>query len=158
MGKTKKLPIFPKPQSDNLFITNSQWVIPISLSSVKQVATFLLKDCKEKIMALHFVGEKKISTLHNLYFDDPTVTDCITFPYEDPLFLGEVYLCPQLALRYVKKHGGDLYKELTLYLVHGYLHLMGMEDQTLEGKREMRLNEEKWMKALAKKNLMVKPK
>ncbi len=108
-------------------------------------------------MTLHFVGEKKISRLHATYFNDSSVTDCITFPFDDPVFLGEIFVCPQTALKYVKKQGGDLYEEITLYVIHGFLHLIGLEDQTAEGKKKMRLQEKKWLRALAKNSLRVTP-
>lgn len=155
MAKTQKLPAFPKPQFDNLIVSNSQRTIAISLPSARKVTQFLLQRSGEKGMALHFVGKKKISSLHEQFFNDPSPTDCITFPIHEPDFLGEVFVCPQVALEYVTAHGGDLYQEITLYVVHGFSHLLGLDDLTPEDRKQMRAEERKWLTALAKNNLGI---
>ena len=151
MGKTRKSPAFPKPQ-----LTNTQRKIAISLASAKQVLIFPNQFSGKPEMALHFVGKKRISELHRNFFDDPSPTDCITFPYDDPLFLGEVFVCPEVAAEYVSSHGGDLEEEITLYVVHGFLHLMGYDDIENRDRKRMRLEEQRWMSKLAKNNLRVR--
>lgn len=106
-------------------------------------------------MALSFVGKAKISSLHAQFFDDPSPTDCITFPIREPEFLGEVFVCPQVASEYVKSHGGNLYEELTLYVVHGFLHLLGFDDIEPADRKKMRAEEKKWLKLLEKNNLAI---
>ncbi len=157
MEKTKKLQDYRKPLSSNLTVTNSQRIVAISLPSAREVLHFLITSSKQPEMALHFIGKKRISSLHASYFDDPSPTDCITFPYEDPNFLGEVFVCPQTAQEYVEQNKGDLYEEITLYIVHGFLHLIGYDDLAEETRKEMRIQEKKWMTALAKNNLRVTP-
>lgn len=116
-------------------VYNTQKRYPIDAKAVsalvKQVIAAEGRSYDEA--AIHFVGTKKICSLHEIYFDDPTVTDCISFPIDnedgDPYsVLGEVFICPETACRYVKKHGGTLYEEITLYIVHGVLHLLGYDD------------------------------
>ncbi len=107
-------------------------------------------------MQVHFVGKKKIAEIHSDFFNDPSPTDCITFPYKDPEFLGEVFVCPQVAKEYVEKHGGDLLSEITLYIVHGFLHLLGYDDQTDEDRQKMRRAEKKWCDLLAKNDQYLK--
>jgi len=155
MAKTQKLPASPKPQLDNIYIRNSQRTIAISLSSAKRVIAFLLEQSGENGMALSFVGKAKISSLHAQFFDDPSPTDCITFPIREPEFLGEVFVCPQVASEYVKSHGGNLYDELTLYVVHGFLHLLGFDDIEAADRKKMRAEEKKWLKLLEKNNLAI---
>jgi probable rRNA maturation factor len=137
-------------------ITNKQRSIAISLPSAQKVVDFLLSHVDEEEMAVHFVGKKRISNLHDQYFNDPSPTDCITFPYDDPHFLGEVFVCPKVAEEYVKQHGGKLEEEITLYVVHGFLHLIGHEDTSEETAKVMRSQEKKWMSLLAKNRLGVK--
>ncbi|NGX60339.1 MAG: Endoribonuclease YbeY [Chlamydiae bacterium] len=156
MAKTKKSPVFLKPPSLNSLVTNSQRSINISLPSAKEVVSFLIQKTDTNEIAIHFVGKQKIAQLHAQYFHDPTPTDCITFPYEDPNFLGEVYVCPKVAEEYVKSHGGDVGEEITLYIVHGFLHLLGYEDTTPQSMKEMRTQEKKRLSTLAKNKLGVK--
>lgn len=151
MGKTRKSQDFPKP-----LLSNSQRKIPISLSSARAVLDFLNRNSGKPEMALHFIGKKRISKLHRDFFYDPSPTDCITFPYHDPEFLGEVFVCPEIALEFVETEGGDLEKEITLYVVHGFLHLIGCDDIEPQDRKLMRKEEAKWMRKLAKKSLLVR--
>jgi len=97
-------------------------------------------------VSFQFVGEKKIAQLHNAFFNDPTVTDCITFPVDKkeavpPRVLGEVFVCPKVALDYAKRHGVDPYRETVLYIVHGLLHLLGYDDLKPSERKVMRRKE-----------------
>lgn len=116
-------------------VYNTQKRFPIDAMAVTalvdQVISAEGRSCDE--VSIHFVGTKKICSLHAAYFDDPSVTDCISFPIDnlagDPYsVLGEVFVCPETACSYVKMHGGALYEEITLYIVHGLLHLLGYDD------------------------------
>lgn len=110
--------------------------------------------------AIHFVGTKKICSLHAKYFNDPTVTDCISFPIDneegDPYsILGEVFVCPETASSYVKNNGGHLYEEITLYIVHGLLHLLGYDDIDAADCSVMREREHFHMQNLKAKGLQL---
>lgn len=155
MAKTPKLPASQRPLSDNVIVTNSQRIIPISVPAAKRVVEFLLETSGKRGMVLSFVGKAKISSLHAQFFDDPTPTDCITFPIREPQFLGEVFVCPQVAKKYVDEHGGNIYEEITLYVVHGFLHLLGLDDTTAAARKKMRAEEKKWLKLLEKNNLAI---
>ena len=106
---------------------------------------------KKKIfqeVAIYFVGVRKITRLHAKYFNDPTPTDCITFPLLDNQLLGEIFICPKAALDYNPKKP---YEETTLYIIHGLLHLLGYDD--IESKKRIRMRrEEKRLMALVKKH------
>lgn len=158
MGKTKKSPTFPRHLSSNFIVTNSQRKFAISLASVRTVLEFLFRDRRRSEMAIHFVGKQKIASLHKKYFADPSPTDCITFPYNEHSFLGEVFVCPDIGEEYVRANGGSLQSEITLYVIHGYLHLLGYDDQTPAERKEMRKEEKKWMSHLVKNGLGVKIK
>jgi probable rRNA maturation factor len=126
---------------------------------VKEVIAFEGNRCDE--VAIHFVKTKEICRLHDEFFNDPTTTDCITFPMDDPssegyCYLGEVFVCPETAVNYCQKHGGDASIEMILYVVHGLLHLMGYRDHTPAEKRKMRRAEKRHMEHLAEKELIGK--
>lgn len=125
-------------------VYNRQKSLPISSPAVKKIVGAVLalqkQACDE--VTMHFVTSKKICELHEKYFNDPSTTDCISFPLDDPqteqkyTILGEVFVCPQTAIHYAQEHGVDPYEECTLYIVHGLLHLMGYDD--LEPKEKKR--------------------
>ncbi len=68
----------------NFNIYNRQKALPISKSSVRRVlgglCSFLRIQCEE--ISVYFVSEKKICQLHVEFFNDPSLTDCISFPVD----------------------------------------------------------------------------
>lgn len=115
-------------------------------------------------MAVYFVTSEEISRLHEDFFDDPSPTDCISFPMDDEQItgyhiLGEVFICPKTALDYVLKGGEEVneecYRELTLYLVHGILHLLGYDDINEEDQKKMRAAEIRIMTPLIRQKLIL---
>jgi len=141
-----------------IHVSNSQKAIRLSSLSVRKAAeetlSFLGVDAKE--VGLYFVTEKKICALHQEFFEDPTPTDCISFPLDDQ-HLGEIFVCPKVALTYACKTKGDPYEEILLYVVHGLLHLLGYDDQTVREKREMRKIEKRCMGHLKAKGIALGP-
>jgi probable rRNA maturation factor len=101
-------------------------------------------------VVINFVGKKKIKSLHKKFFNDDTITDCITFPLDEPFeksseykILGEVFVCVPVAIEYAFKHNIDEDDEVLLYVVHGLLHLLGFEDYTDKQRIVMQKNEKK---------------
>ena len=113
-------------------------------------------------VTLHFVDESQICRLHKQFFNDPSPTDCITLPIDPPGrscdMLGEVFICPQTAIKYAQKQNADPYQELTLYIVHGLLHLLGYKDIEQPDQDKMRAAEKKCMDLLTAKDLILTPK
>jgi probable rRNA maturation factor len=56
--------------------------------------------------------------------EDPTPTDVITFHH------GEIFICPEIAEKQRKEEGLSLHEEVLTYIVHGLLHLTGMNDHS----------------------------
>lgn len=107
-------------------------------------------------LAFYFVSSKKISELHGQFFNDPSPTDCITFPI-DSSYLGDVFVCPEVAIEYAKKHEIDPLEETLLYVIHGILHLAGFDDLTPKDKRIMRKKEKSCMGHLKKQGIRLTP-
>ncbi len=152
MGKTKKSPAFPKRQQVKVHIGNSQKDLPIEKRLITQIVRdllmFLELECKE--ISIYFVTKKKISALHEQFFQDPSPTDCISFPLDNE-HLGEVFVCPSVAISYAKEKGLDPFEETILYIIHGILHLIDYDDQTPKDKKVMRGMEKKCMEHIRSK-------
>ena len=58
-----------------------------------------------------------------------------------PILLGDVVISVDTAERQAAQHHVTLEQELALLAVHGILHLLGLEDETVEGAAEMRIRE-----------------
>lgn len=164
MEKIRKLQDYQKPLLSKIFcrkdyavgekstalpkvtIVNQQKDLKISARSARRIVHAIceleLIKCSE--IVLYFVTEKKISKLHEHFFNDPTPTDCITFPIDQEI-LGEIFICPKTALKYCFRNKLDPYEETTLYIIHGILHLLGELDTTLSERRSMRKKEKKCM-------------
>lgn len=145
-------------------VYNSQRDLKISLPSVRLAMKASLAlygiDCDEA--AVHFVSQKRIRALHLQFFNDPSITDCISFPSDKDrrlgyFFLGEIFVAPRTAKDYVSKKGGEVYEEVTLYMVHGLLHLMGYDDINPLERKKMRLQENKILKHLKNQQLLLHP-
>lgn len=100
-------------------------------------------------LSLAFLTDAKLAALHADFLDDPTTTDVITFEGQPDLgFAGEICVSADTALAYAKEHDRDFSQELTLYVVHGWLHLAGYDDLRPAKKRRMRAAEARALKLL----------
>lgn len=147
MGKTQESQDslkHPPLRKIKIHVENAQKALPIKkrviTSIVKSILEFLKVDCEE--ISIYFVTEKEITKLHDQFFQDPTPTDCISFPIDEK-HLGEIFVCPSVAISYAKKRGIDPFKETILYLIHGILHLIGHDDLDPKSKKIMRRMEQK---------------
>ena len=71
----------------------------------------------------------------NSRYDYPT--DIITFPLEDEVLDGELYISLDTAARQAKEYGVSLTNELMRLVAHGTLHLVGYDDATDQQRKEM---------------------
>ncbi len=123
-------------------VYNRQKDLSIMTASVRRLVYFIAEQKKIsfKTLSVYFVGVRKICEIHGEFFDDPTETDCMTFPI-DQEFLGECVICPKVALRRNRKKP---HEETSHYLIHCLLHLIGYDDidkkkQVIMRKEELRL-------------------
>ena len=80
-------------------------------------------------VAIAFVDEGEIGLLHDQFLGDPSPTDIITFPYEDPDFSGgDIAICVPVAAGNAHEQGNSLSKELGFLVLHGLLHLLDYDD------------------------------
>ncbi|MBI5273351.1 MAG: rRNA maturation RNase YbeY [Chlamydiia bacterium] len=139
-------------------IYNQQRTFPLSRVSVRKAVetliSFLSISCDE--CSLYFVSTKKITALHAEFFEDPTPTDCITFPI-DSSYLGDLFVCPDAAITFAASQNRSPYQELLLYIVHGFLHLLGYDDIDPISRRSMRKMEKQCMDHLSKLDVQLTP-
>lgn len=115
-------------------------------------------SCDE--MAIHFISAPQMCKMHKKFFQDPSLTDCISFPMDQEVqggfcYLGDVFVCPKQAELYAEEHGLDPYKETTLYVIHGLLHLLGYDDIDPVDRTRMKKQEQKYMKLVEKAGLVL---
>ncbi len=99
-------------------------------------------------LSVVLVDEAAMSALHEQWMDEPGPTDVLSFPMdelrptrdgEDPVqgLLGDVVLCPQVAVRQATAAGHTSHEELLLLTTHGILHLLGYDHAEPEEETEM---------------------
>ena len=145
-------------------VIDQQSDLQISLDQVENIAKQVIEDEGQKCdeVNIYFVDTEAISDLHNQFFNDPSPTDCISFPIDDEenqmlpyRILGEVFVCPATAIEYAKKNQKDPLEETTLYIVHGLLHLMGYDDLNGEDRKIMQKSQTAHMRKLKKLRLQL---
>ena len=94
-------------------------------------------------LSITFVDDDKMSELNERYTGRSDSTDVLSFPFDVPLLLGDIYISLTQANR--QKEVGIL-SELKLLTVHGILHLAGYNDSTEEERNEMREKEKEYLK------------
>lgn len=126
-------------------------------------------------LSVLFVDEPAIADLNKRFLGRDGPTDVLAFPLDDepvesgrspdsggtgpgwpptepddmPTLIGDIVICPSVAARNAPDHAGTYTDELALLIVHGILHLVGMdhveeeEAQAME-KREQVLLDAHW--------------
>jgi probable rRNA maturation factor len=130
-----------------------QEIVEIDRGRMREVARMVLagEEIKDYEISLAFVDNPTIHR-HNKHFlehDEPT--DVLSFPLSDPSakkLMGELVLGVEVAREQSSECGHDVQVELTLYVIHGLLHLCGYDDKSDQAAQEMRARERHYLAAL----------
>ena len=93
-------------------------------------------------LSIAFLNEAELAQLHGEFLDDDSPTDVMTFigdPEEN--LAGEICISVDRAREEASERHISFMEELTLYLVHGWLHLSGLDDREPEERALMRKEE-----------------
>ena len=89
---------------------------------------------KNSGLSINLVGEKRIQTLNKLYRNKDSVTDVLAFalqdiktPVDNLQDLGDVFICIPQIKRQAREFKVSEKEEFTRILVHGVLHLLGLD-------------------------------
>jgi len=90
-------------------------------------------------LSVAFVDDPKIAQIHADFMDDPTPTDVITFPANAQMeSAGEIIVSVDHARSRATELNEPFSRELSLYLIHGWLHLAGYDDREEDDRSKMR--------------------
>lgn len=143
-------------------IRNAHPRLRFSRRTVAAVVTVLdahaagfLGGCPSGELSVAFLTDPALAKIHADFMDDPATTDVITFEGEAIAGLaGEICVSADMARTYARRQGRDFSEELTLYVVHGWLHLAGYDDLQPAKKRRMRAAEKRAMSLLRKQKAL----
>lgn len=140
-------------------VTNEQSDQPLDTDRWARLATDVLTArgvAGEAELSLLFVDEVAMAELNERFMGADGPTDVLAFPIEGegqragpagaPVLLGDVVICPAVAAANAEAHagprqGGTVVDELALLVVHGVLHVLGLDHATGDEAAAMRAAE-----------------
>lgn len=160
----------PEDGTIEVFVADEQDARPVDVSRWQRLAEGVLaaegiKGTAE--LSVLFVAEEVIAQLNQRFMDVSGPTDVLSFPLDDdlielgrwpdasttgpdrgpadpddaPILLGDVVICPAVAARNAPDHAGSEIDEVALLVVHGVLHVLGMDHADEPGTSAMQARE-----------------
>lgn len=97
-----------------------------------------------------FCSDHYLTDLNKQYLDREYLTDIITFDYsEGNLLSGDLFISTDRVKENALVFNALYTDELRRVMIHGLLHLAGLDDQTKEEKEKMRQQEDKYLELYA---------
>lgn len=165
IGPTPRRP-GPPEGTPSVFVADEQSEIDVDLAGLVKLAEDVLRaegvkgDCE---LAVTFVDETTIAELNKEFLGEESATDVLAFPIDDeivesgrspdsgtngpdrpdvepgevPILLGDVMVCPTVAARNAAARNRSTDDEVALLVVHGILHVLGMDHAEPEAEAAM---------------------
>jgi len=130
---------------------NNESGVVVDEERILRLASFALDHMRihpDAELAIQFVNEDAMTTLHVQWMDEPGPTDVLSFPMDElrpgselklsePGLLGDIVVCPQVAEKQALVAGHDTINEILLLTTHGILHLLGFDHAEPDEEKEM---------------------
>jgi probable rRNA maturation factor len=124
-------------------VRNLQRTVPVRVIDLEKFAEKALHAClrlrrrkptdltKLREIFVWLVSDRRMASLHRQFLNQSGPTDVLTFQH------GEIFISVETALRHAHVFGNSLAREIRLYIVHGLLHLHGLDDRNRADARKM---------------------
>jgi len=134
-------------------VHNLQRAVRIDVGGLENFAAKALRRClqlpknkqtdltKTREIFILFISDRRMASLHRRFLNQSGSTDVLTFQH------GEIFVSAETARRQARAFGNSLVRELRLYIVHGLLHLHGLDDRSESDARRMKAVQEKILAA-----------
>lgn len=110
----------------------SKWIKDVITSHGKQTGD----------IAYIFCSDERILEINNEYLQHDYYTDIITFDYtENNIVSGDIFISLDTVRSNSEKFDTNYENELNRVIIHGILHLCGINDKTDEDQKEMTKHE-----------------
>lgn len=133
-------------------LTNEQDLLPIDSDRLTAIARTILADAGRErgMLSLAVVDDATIRPLNAQFLNHDYATDVLSFNLADngEHLEGEVIVSAETAIANADEFGWSPTSELTLYIVHGVLHLVGYRDKSDADVKEMRAAERRYLMSL----------
>ncbi len=117
---------------------------PFRPKHIRRLRQWIASVIREKGKNLHslsivFCDDDYLHQVNLRYLKHDTLTDIITFPYSElPDIEGDILISVERVRENARLYHVSFSEELRRVMIHGVLHLCGLEDKTPEDKRQMR--------------------
>lgn len=92
-------------------------------------AARMAAKCEKKSggVSLLFTNDEDIHALNKEFRQVDKATDVLSFPSDDPGFLGDIAISVPCAVRQAQEYGHSVEREIAFLTVHAMLHLFGYD-------------------------------
>jgi probable rRNA maturation factor len=146
----------------NVLLANRQRARKINRPWLKQIAVALLADLKVETaeLGIHLVAAPEMTSLNETFLRHQGPTDVMAFDYSEPgprtpdpgrQLHGEIFICVDEAVLQARRFRASWQSEITRYLVHGVLHLLGHDDSRPAERRKMKREENRRLRELSRR-------
>ena len=136
-----------RSETNRITVIDEQ-TLPVDGVHLQQLAAHVLTRMdvpSELELTITCVDRARITELNEAYLEGTGDTDVLAFPIDAPHevitgvpgILGDVVVCPDVAVAQAAEHGRTPAGEIDLLLVHGILHLLGHDHAGPEERAEM---------------------
>lgn len=113
----------------------------IKKKDIHNLVSFLKKKLGFNIfsVAVNFISSEDITEINIQHLNHHFSTDIITFNYSGDLrdLDGEIFISPGDARNNAIKYGVRYLDEIYRLVIHGFLHMIGYDDQNAKDKKKM---------------------
>jgi len=134
----------------NVNCTNEISLTVVNNDIVADIAKRVLESMNviDADLTFIFASDKLLSGLKRKFFNKDHLTDIIAFRlnnYSEKFIEGEIYISLQRVKENSRQFNQPYQKEISRLVIHGCLHLMGYDDKTSNGKKNMTMLENKYL-------------
>lgn len=137
--------------SDNNYcieIANQQ-CRPFSADPLVTVVAMIFRDyhIESAELSIAVVDDPSMREMNRQYLDHDYETDVLSFVLEEDenSLIGQLVVSTDTAARVAEELGVEMEQELLLYVIHGTLHLVGLDDTEADSAAEMRAAEREYL-------------
>ncbi len=138
----------------DIVVENLQKKVALNRPQIKTLVTTILRHeaVKDYSLSVVFVTRQKIQALNKQFLKRSYATDVLSFDLrqekKDRKLVGDIIISTDAVIKNAKIYKTTVPKELTLYVIHGILHLLGYDDHLPKDIARMRRKEEKLLSLL----------
>lgn len=130
-------------------ISNEQSSLPIDLPIWRRWLRELLtaEGVRSGEISVAVIHDAQMHELNRKHLDHDYPTDVLSFVWEraDARLDGEIIVSADTAIDRCREFGWSPWQELSLYVIHGALHLVGFRDKSAADQARMRAREQHYL-------------